>query len=1019
MVGWDSAGWRQITPMLDSGQLPNLQRLVDQGVMGTPLTQGPLIAPIVHNTVATGKRADKHGVLGPSEVRSNGAVQAVNSLSRRAKAFWEIVSQSGRRCNVVSFPATAPAEPVNGVFVSPEFFRNIPASYQSSFVVPFGSVLPANHLGSLKEFVVSLEEIDAETMALFVPRFGQFDAHDPRLVTIAAIVSQTLSIHAVVTRLMEKTDWDVTSVTYPAIEALWMQFLKYHPPRLPWVDMRGFELFSGVAAAAVRLCDLLLGRLLELAGDDAAIVLYSACSFAPPARRPRRRAAQLMPLDSVYRGEGIFVMRAPGVVEGELIHNVHSLDLCPTVLHLCGLAPGDDMDGRVLTEAFSQPPLSIQMAASWDQAPPHRPPADHLAAPASWIEEIGFFAAHADRAATGVRTDREWNLARTFLGSSRERMALPLLLRLYYTHPLHVARALTATHALYVGGQVRQALALAAPIARSFPDQPVGKLMAALIALHSGQTDQAMDLLEQAAEDDPPIPELFYHLGRACLLTDHLPRAIEAFTRSVELAPGFWPGHMGLSEALYRWGQFAPSAEAALQAVGVDFARPAGHVALGRALTELGDCDRAKQAFETALGIDPNHTAAQEALARMQAGDSPSQRKSASTDGGLDEPPPASDAHIQQAQREIAEWQRQFIDDLAAADECLDDYVAENAAAREVTFSPEAGAGEAGAPAKGAPGQTTWIVRPTLPSDQPVLCQMFENPFIDPYNREVLVIHPAGVNDVHGAVVLQLQDPTGNTIKLKLSVRQQTDAPQGDGQEALLLTRLMRAAVARAAAGGAKRMVSTLVEDESQVVLRQCLERLSFETTTVESIYIMDGVTFRDLCMGIVDRYRRRKEIPEDVRLVPLGDVPWQQVDEFLRQWFADGAGAPARQFSPNIPRVMLRGETIVAVFLGYRKSPETFAVTRMGIQREFHGRWVMPWLLGDGTQAGLDDGHTMIEFYTDEARFPEFAKIARRHANAQQTGSLRTMALDFILPWPQKAPRRTSSAEGQGGAQA
>jgi len=121
LLSWDGASWDVIQPLLDRGELPHLHQLIEQGVMGHLSTLGPLAVPIVYSSVATGKNADKHGVLGTEEVCRDRTVRPVNSLSRRAKAFWEILSQNDRRCHVVNFPATGPAEPINGVFVSPAF----------------------------------------------------------------------------------------------------------------------------------------------------------------------------------------------------------------------------------------------------------------------------------------------------------------------------------------------------------------------------------------------------------------------------------------------------------------------------------------------------------------------------------------------------------------------------------------------------------------------------------------------------------------------------------------------------------------------------------------------------------------------------------------------------------------------------------------------------------------------------------------------------------------------------------
>src|SRR3979409_2578218 len=84
LLGWDAADWQIINPLLEQGRLPNLQRLIDSGVSGKIATLQPIISPILWNSIATGKHADKHGILGFVEPDPTGAgVRPVSSTSRR------------------------------------------------------------------------------------------------------------------------------------------------------------------------------------------------------------------------------------------------------------------------------------------------------------------------------------------------------------------------------------------------------------------------------------------------------------------------------------------------------------------------------------------------------------------------------------------------------------------------------------------------------------------------------------------------------------------------------------------------------------------------------------------------------------------------------------------------------------------------------------------------------------------------------------------------------------------------
>src|SRR6185295_2758722 len=88
IVGWDAADWQMIDPLLKGGQMPVLAAFLRGGVRAAIQTLHPIISPILWNSIATGKRADKHDILGFLEPDGKGGVRPVSSTSRRAKAVW-------------------------------------------------------------------------------------------------------------------------------------------------------------------------------------------------------------------------------------------------------------------------------------------------------------------------------------------------------------------------------------------------------------------------------------------------------------------------------------------------------------------------------------------------------------------------------------------------------------------------------------------------------------------------------------------------------------------------------------------------------------------------------------------------------------------------------------------------------------------------------------------------------------------------------------------------------------------
>ena len=57
-----------------------------------------------------------------------------------------------------------------------------------------------------------------------------------------------------------------------------------------------------------------------------------------------------------HRDFGILAISGPGIKKDEVLHGASLLDVAPTILTLYGLPVGEDMDGKVLSQAFVETP---------------------------------------------------------------------------------------------------------------------------------------------------------------------------------------------------------------------------------------------------------------------------------------------------------------------------------------------------------------------------------------------------------------------------------------------------------------------------------------------------------------------------------------------------------------------------------------------------------------------------------------------------------------------------------------
>jgi predicted AlkP superfamily phosphohydrolase/phosphomutase len=114
----DGLEWSVLLPLARAGHMPTLAGLMERGQFGRLTTTEPTFSPVIWTTIATGRGPDAHGITsfekrGPGRSRS-----LFTSWDRRTKAFWNILSASGHRVDVVGWWLTHPVEEISGVMVA-------------------------------------------------------------------------------------------------------------------------------------------------------------------------------------------------------------------------------------------------------------------------------------------------------------------------------------------------------------------------------------------------------------------------------------------------------------------------------------------------------------------------------------------------------------------------------------------------------------------------------------------------------------------------------------------------------------------------------------------------------------------------------------------------------------------------------------------------------------------------------------------------------------------------------------
>ncbi|MES2459627.1 MAG: alkaline phosphatase family protein [Armatimonadota bacterium] len=680
LIGWDAADWRVIDPLLEAGKMPNLARFLQQGVRGNIATLHPPLSPMLWTSIATGKRAYKHGIYGFTEPTPDGrGVRPITNLARTTKAVWNILHQAGKTSNIVGWWPSHPAEPVRGVMVSNHYQQAV-GPLDQPWPMPEGTVHPENLAVPLSEFRLHPAELDHSHIGAFVPRFAEVDQEkDNRLEALARTIAEVTSIHGAATALMQLEPWDFMAVYYDGIDHFGHGFMRYHPPQQAGIDDQDFALYSGVIEAAYRYHDMMLGALLALAGEDTTVILMSDHGFHPDHNRPSQIPLEPAGPAVEHRHYGILAMKGPTIRQNERIFGSSVLDICPTILHLFGLPVGGDMDGKVLATAFKALQKFITVP-SWEDIPGDagRHPAERELDPIAATEtmrhliDLGYIEPLGDDAEKSVQqTVRElrYNLAQSYMGGLRFAAAAEILQELWEAWPEEKRMGVALTICLASMGKASRrrvvleqlearinaaAQSAAAALesyrepdggismgnlsdgeqyevrrlyALSLPDVGQISYLWALQHLMEGRTREAVTALERGEKAMSLSPDLQVRLGYGLLRLGERERAEACFRSALERDPEEVEAHLGLAETRGAFYDFYGMLENALHATELIFYNPRGHSLIGTALLRLKQYDAAEQAFELALHQNPSQRAARKGLTALYKDLRPDPRK--------------------------------------------------------------------------------------------------------------------------------------------------------------------------------------------------------------------------------------------------------------------------------------------------------------------------------------------------------------------------------------------------------
>lgn len=119
ILGIDGGTWKVLTPLINAGKLPNIEKIMDSGIYGIlPSTFPPLTIP-AWLSMATGKNPGQLGIFGfvkKNEKDFSGSVVNSNDFKKN-NTYWDILNQYGYKTFLINHPLLYPYYDIDGIMV--------------------------------------------------------------------------------------------------------------------------------------------------------------------------------------------------------------------------------------------------------------------------------------------------------------------------------------------------------------------------------------------------------------------------------------------------------------------------------------------------------------------------------------------------------------------------------------------------------------------------------------------------------------------------------------------------------------------------------------------------------------------------------------------------------------------------------------------------------------------------------------------------------------------------------------
>lgn len=395
LIGADGVEWSVVEPLLREGKMPNLQRLLDEGVGGSLATMVPTFSPALWTTIATGREPREHGIPFFSETDARGTpIQGglpYTSECRKLPALWNLADDAGRSVTSVGWWVSWPAEALRHGRVVSSYAAQAQGALLWKAGIWTGGLPELTWPDALAEQIAPrLQEgaPDGELVRTHLERYGRFPAaritNQPERERVqirdrnfmASAVSDRAHQRIFCDLLAEEVS-DLNLVYFGSTDVAGHLFWKYHQPQaysFP-IPPEQQEFYALLVRKSYEELDLWLGEILSRLPEERVVLLMAdhgmrAYYTSDPASLQSGNHQEGEP--------GIFVLSGAGVERKGLLPPAERRlgdirDVAPFVCDLLGFAALREMRPNGLRRLMADAWRTAHPEAARQPTPKFRP----------------------------------------------------------------------------------------------------------------------------------------------------------------------------------------------------------------------------------------------------------------------------------------------------------------------------------------------------------------------------------------------------------------------------------------------------------------------------------------------------------------------------------------------------------------------------------------------------------------------------------------------------------------------